>query len=787
MKKLIFTIWILALCVVLDLNKAEGQWTSIGPNGANIIMSDSYGDNIFIVTEDQSTFKSTNNGNNWEHVYTNTFPYTWFIYITSIEVMENYVFISRYWNPVRSTDYGETWNIFGEPGSPLKIFKYFDGVLYLGDINSGLWKSVNKGDNWSYVKDFYTYGMYYISDIEMHGSNLFVSGDNGIICRSSNAGLDWTVVLDTINNLNVTLLDSYQSYLFAVLSGNGIIRSSDNGNTWTDASNGLTNLDINSLKFFNSNIYAATNNGVFSSSDNGSNWIPDVSGLAGTKVNTLFSDNSTLFAGCSDSGLFKTTNNGANWINANDRLTGKPILSLASNSQYLFAGTINGELYRTADLGINWTLINNEIQNIKNVHLLVKDNLLFCGTESSAGYYNMFRSTNNGDNWDTINQSFLYSIVGFAVNYSGIFAAGTYGVYFSSNNGNTWMEKNNGHSQNEIRTIGSAGNYIYIGENAGAVNDYIYMSTNNGDNWVLKNNGFEGKLNSFSSNGNYIYAASSMGVFRSSDNGDNWILHNNGFVNQNAYSVYASENNVLASNDSGFFYSDDNGLNWFQDNEGFKKDKIITQIHSYQGQIFAGLRTGSVWKSSTVLPVELLSFTSSVNENNVKLIWQTNTEINNSGFEIERSATDDQWIKAGFVQGNGNSNEPKEYSFTDKNLAPGKYKYRLKQIDFNGSFEYYSLAGEVFIGVPDKYELSQNYPNPFNPATVILYSLTENSFTTLKIYDVTGREMTRLVNEKQEAGRYEVVFNGSNLASGVYLYELRSGDFVAQKKMVILK
>ena len=91
------------------------------------------------------------------------------------------------------------------------------------------------------------------------------------------------------------------------------------------------------------------------------------------------------------------------------------------------------------------------------------------------------------------------------------------------------------------------------------------------------------------------------------------------------------------------------------------------------------------------------------------------------------------------------------------------------------------------IGIPDKYQLSQNYPNPFNPATVIRYSLTENSFTTLKIYDITGREMTRLVNEKQEAGRYEVIFNGSNLASGVYFYELRSGDFVAQKKMVILR
>jgi photosystem II stability/assembly factor-like uncharacterized protein len=187
------------------------------------------------------------------------------------------------------------------------------------------------------------------------------------------------------------------------------------------------------------------------------------------------------------------------------------------------------------------------------------------------------------------------------------------------------------------------------------------------------------------------------------------------------------------------------------------------------------------------LPVELTSFTTNINGNDVTLNWQTNFETNNSGFDIERSITKDQWMKAGFVEGNGTTNTMSDYTFTDKYLTPGKYKYRLKQIDFNGSFQYFNLTGEVIIGIPDKYELSQNYPNPFNPSTVIRYSLTKNDFTSLKIYDITGKEVAKLVNQKQDAGRYEIIFNGSNLASGVYFYELRSGNFVSQKRMLLLK
>jgi hypothetical protein len=201
------------------------------------------------------------------------------------------------------------------------------------------------------------------------------------------------------------------------------------------------------------------------------------------------------------------------------------------------------------------------------------------------------------------------------------------------------------------------------------------------------------------------------------------------------------------------------------------------------------------------LPVELSAFNSSVTGRNVTLSWSTNSELNNSGFDIEKltsqsgSAIKNEWSKVSFVNGSGTISEPASYTFTDKNLSTGKYKYRLKQIDFNGNFEYFELSEEVSIGIPDRFELSQNYPNPFNPVTNLEFGISELGFVSLKIYDITGRELVTLVNEVKEPGYYNIKFDASNLSSGVYFYRLVvsssnsmiTENFSAVKKMVVLK
>lgn len=197
-----------------------------------------------------------------------------------------------------------------------------------------------------------------------------------------------------------------------------------------------------------------------------------------------------------------------------------------------------------------------------------------------------------------------------------------------------------------------------------------------------------------------------------------------------------------------------------------------------------------------VVPVELLSFSSSVIDNDVTLNWTTATETNNSGFQIERRETKNErseyWINIGFVNGNGTTTESKTYSFKDENLSAGKYQYRLKQIDFDGTFEY-SNSIEAEILPPAKFSLEQNYPNPFNPSTTIKYSIPDVgtglavSNVTLKVFDVLGNEVATLVNEVKPAGNYKVEFNASNLATGVYYYKIIAGDFVQTKKMILLK
>lgn len=188
-----------------------------------------------------------------------------------------------------------------------------------------------------------------------------------------------------------------------------------------------------------------------------------------------------------------------------------------------------------------------------------------------------------------------------------------------------------------------------------------------------------------------------------------------------------------------------------------------------------------------VLPVELANFRSSVDRNNVTLNWSTTTETNNSGFDIERKpAASNEWIKVTNIAGNGTAGEAKSYTFSER-LNSGKYNYRLKQVDFNGNFKYYSLSNEIEVGVPDKYSISQNYPNPFNPATKIDFDLPNEGKVSIILYDITGREISKLVNEVKTAGYYSLQFNASNLASGMYFYRIVSGNFVASKKMMVLK
>jgi hypothetical protein len=201
-------------------------------------------------------------------------------------------------------------------------------------------------------------------------------------------------------------------------------------------------------------------------------------------------------------------------------------------------------------------------------------------------------------------------------------------------------------------------------------------------------------------------------------------------------------------------------------------------------------------------PVELISFSGKVIEGKVLLSWKTATEVNNYGFEIERNipvydnetggviiknkVKFDKWELIGFVNGYGNSNSTKEYSFVDGKAFGNAYVYRLKQIDTDGTFEYSNLI-TLNLKSPSKLALDQNYPNPFNPATKLNFEIAQNGFTNLTIYNILGAEIKTLVNEYLEKGIYSYIFNAGDLPAGTYIYSLKSGNNTITKKMNLIK
>ena len=264
---------------------------------------------------------------------------------------------------------------------------------------------------------------------------------------------------------------------------------------------------------------------------------------------------------------------------------------------------------------------------------------------------------------------------------------------------------------------------------------------------------------------NNLYQSDKVGLATSSDGIHNWNKHVSSPVLQPTPGQWDGSRTILGSvfmedDTLKMYYAGSNGSNW--------------EI---------GLATSSPF---IPLPVELTSFTAEAEDQRVILKWTTATELNNNGFEIQRRVDESDFATVGFVKGEGTATNQKEYSYIDKDLVDGKYFYRLKQVDYNGTYEYSDVI-EVDVRTLDEFFLEQNFPNPFNPTTTIGYVLKEKSNAKLILLNAIGEEVAVLINEEQEKGFHKVEFNAASLPSGVYFYQLKAGSFVETKKMLLLK
>ena len=454
--------------------------------------------------------------------------------------------------------------------------------------------------------------------------------------------------------------------------------------------------------------------------------------------------------------IYKTTNGGQSWFVQHE--TDGPIISIffldENNGWFTDMDSNGGRLAFSSNGGTNW--VQRYPANgfwFHQLHFFDENIGIAGGTAGSPQNGTIFKTTDGGDSW--------------TIQYSGFYP---YTLFFL--NSQTGWGGGFGDSSNILKTIDGGLNWIPLTTNIeGSVlriqffNDSVgwastsssstynnlYFTNNGGITWNLNVDSIYDFWFTDMNTGWYIIDDK---IYHTTNAGTSWSLQHSD-----------SGNNLLSL----YFYNQD--LGW---------------VAGYDGYILHTNNSGT--------PVELVSFSASLQGNNVNLRWITASELNNNGFEIHklRYRQDDNWETLGFVEGNGTTTDLNTYSFYDKNLSPGKYTYRLKQIDFDGTFEY-SNAIEVIVGIPSEFSLEQNYPNPFNPVTKIKFSVPQiaSNFSvskiSLKIYDLLGREIAILVNEEKPAGIYEVEFNANNFSSGTYFYRLQAGDFVVTRKLSLLK
>lgn len=493
------------------------------------------------------------------------------------------------------------------------------------------------------------------------------------------------------------------------------------------------------------------------------------------------------------------------WTEQSSGIT-TPIYSVSAvDNSIVWACGDGGVVLRTVNSGVTWTVTTSPdptvgLYAIKGINSLLA---LVVGASSSGGF--AYKTIDGGLTWtQTFSQpgGFMNSVTkfnGFPVcGMSGDPVGGRWSSFISFDFGSTWDSTGLYHPaaagelgwNNSFCQPFDVGFFSFFGTN----NTRIYQPFGNG---LVLTHPTPGLVNSTAIWANDFNSLMTGGdiMLYSDDGGANW-------TNVNAM----GSGDILGITGAGSFWyyvrgssvykSSDNGSNWSNDHTATGTYSHISL--SPLGQYMWAVRSnGGISRNSIdfPLPVELTSFLSTISGSNVTLNWSTSTEVNNSGFDIERRVagieTQNIWVKIGFVSGNGNSTELRNYQFADNGLNQGKYNYRLKQIDFNGNFNYYNLSNEVIVGNPEKFNLSQNYPNPFNPSTKINFDIPNDGFVSLKVYDMTGREVANLVNEFKTSGYYTVNFNASNLSTGVYLYRISADangkSFSSEKRMVLIK
>ncbi len=721
---------------------------------------------LFAATSD-GIYKTTNGGTTWTSKTGNIWNDLEFkpgdpniMYAPSFPYSQTYI--------NRSTDGGETWSFYSvaSPGyrGEIAVSPNNPAVVYLLSANSGggvggVYKSTNSGANFSVVNSGSPAGMLgYYTD----GSG--GSGGQGFY--------DWCIAVkpDDANTVFIGGVTTWKS----TNGGTTFIANTN----WTSGFpynlSGVPEVhaDKHALAYQNNTtLFEGNDGGIYKTVNGGTSWTDLSNGLVISQIYRIGvsqTSSTTVITGLQDNGS-KLFNGSWSDVTGGD---GMECIVDYSTTQYMYATYVTGTIYRSINYGASFPVtISANIPGGQPTGSWVTPYIIDPNSSSTlyAGYDKVWKTANRGNTWTSASQLLSASnkLRSLAI------APSNSNVLYTADQTAMWKT-----------TDGGATNWTSV--TLPAITDYItYIAVKNTDPNTLW----------FTCGG----FTSGSKVFESTNGGTTWTNISTGLPNLPTMCIvqnkHATDRNVLfAGMDVGVYVKD--GTNsWALYSNGLP-GVVVSELDIYYDnnatvdKLRAGTFGRGLWETTIeiALPVELTFFTSSVEKNTVYLNWETESEINNKGFDIERKVKGtSMWQKVGFVEGKGNSNQNSNYSFTDSKLNSGKYNYRLKQIDFNGNIKYHNLIGEVTVGIPKRFSLSQNYPNPFNPKTKIDYEIPINGKVTLKIYNQLGQEVTNLVNEIIEAGYYTNEFDGSNLASGIYFYRMETKEFTDVKKLMLIK
>ncbi|MGB5529882.1 MAG: T9SS type A sorting domain-containing protein, partial [Ignavibacteriaceae bacterium] len=716
---------------------------------------------------------------------------------------------------LKTTDAGNTWTHItnGLPNSTyfsrIKIRPNHSNEILAALGSSGLYRSTNYGENWSLLVG----GRCDDVVFTFTGDTAFIVGSGTGFRRSLDGGQTFTTFGSGLGSGTRTHFDlciSSPAFMYAAVYGSGTVnlfKSTNYGANWTQLSTtsafqnqgGQACYDLycrvnpsnpNSVYVGTIDVWRSTDGTTFNNITNGYS-----GGYVHVDQHFLFfhpTDANTFFV-CNDGGIWKTTNNGTNFTNLNQNLTLTQFYRIAASPftpSRILGGTQDNGTQQTYS-ALNWAAAYGGDGG--EVCFNPFDANYILGETQNGG---LFRTTNGGSSWSQAtsgintgeNVTWVAPIIAHP-SISGTFFVARQRVYKSTNNGGSWTAiSSNVNGSSAVREMAiSKSNPSVLYATTGSA---VFLSIDGGATFTNKTSGLPGRtITSVYIHPNdeniAVLTFSGFGtnkVYKTTNMGTSWfsIYGNLPDSPVNDVVIYTEDathpNTYFVATDIGVFLTQDDGTNWVEFPNNLPNTVILHLDYSSSNKMLrAGTHGRGVYEAyiDFTIPVELSSFTAEADINKILLKWSTVTETNNLGFEVERKLKNQEWVRIAFIEGNGTTTEIKNYTYTDDySLLPyeGTVLYRLKQIDFNGSFEYSEQVAANLSFIPSEYYVSQNYPNPFNPSTTIKFSIPEESQVKINIYNSIGEVVESLVNGLYTTGNYDISWNAQNYPSGIYFY-----------------